>query len=240
MKKLKGKKQILLYAISGLGVNMLNLIVGTYLCDALMVEGFSANVENWTYFNKTLVVAGVWSIMILLAKILDGVIDLPFAAWTDNLKTKWGKRRPAILIGLIPMVIAYILFLFPLDKSGESLLNTIYLGVILCIFYSFYTLTMVTYYATFSEIIENDRDRVFLSNCKSVFDVVYFVLGYALIPVLIGSANIRIIAFIFLPLVLTMLIPLFMIKEKSTLDKKKLKWLVLLNQLNMLLKTSHL
>ena len=51
MKKLKGKKQILLYAISGLGVNMLNLIVGTYLCDALMVEGFSANVENWTYFN---------------------------------------------------------------------------------------------------------------------------------------------------------------------------------------------
>ena len=125
MKKLKGKKQILLYAISGLGVNMLNLIVGTYLCDALMVEGFSANVENWTYFNKTLVVAGVWSIMILLAKILDGVIDLPFAAWTDNLKTKWGKRRPAILIGLIPMVIAYILFLFPLDKSGESLLNTI-------------------------------------------------------------------------------------------------------------------
>lgn len=219
MKKLKGKKQILLYAISGLGVNMLNLIVGTYLCDALMVEGFSANVENWTYFNKTLVVAGVWSIMILVAKILDGVIDLPFAAWTDNLKTKWGKRRPAILIGLIPMVIAYILFLFPLDKGGESLLNTIYLGVILCIFYSFYTLTMVTYYATFSEIVENDRDRVFLSNCKSVFDVVYFVLGYALIPVLIGSANIRIIAFIFLPLVLTMLIPLFMIKEKSTLDK---------------------
>ena len=71
MKKLKGKKQILLYAISGLGVNMLNLIVGTYLCDALMVEGFSANVENWTYFNKTLVVAGVWSIMILFAKILE-------------------------------------------------------------------------------------------------------------------------------------------------------------------------
>lgn len=219
MKKLKGKKQILLYAISGLGVNMLNLIVGTYLCDALMVEGFSANVENWTYFNKTLVVAAVWSTMIFLAKVLDGVIDLPFAAWTDNLKTKWGKRRPAILIGLVPMIIAYILFLFPLDKSGESLANTIYLGIILCVFYAFYTLTMVTYYATFSEIVDNDKDRVLLSNFKSVFDVVYFVLGYALIPMMIGSNNIRTIAFIFLPLVLTMLIPLFMIKEKSTLEK---------------------
>ncbi len=219
MKTLKSKKQILLYAISGLGVNMLNLIVGTYLCDALMVEGFDANVENWTYANKTLVVAAVWSIMIFLSKVLDGVIDLPFAAWTDNLKTKWGKRRPAILIGLIPMVIAYILFLNPIDGSEKSLLNTIYLGVVLCIFYSFYTLTMVTYYATFSEIVDNDKDRVLLSNFKSVFDVVYFVLGYALIPMMIGSTNIRIIAYFFLPLVLTMLIPLFMIKEKSTLEK---------------------
>jgi Na+/melibiose symporter-like transporter len=49
-----------------------------------------------------------------------------------------------------------------------------------------------------------------------VFDVVYFVLGYALIPLMIGSINIRKIAFIFLPLVSTMLIALFMIKEKST------------------------
>lgn len=219
MRKLKNKKQIFLYSIGGLGVNMLNLIVGTYLCDALMVEGFSTNVENWTYMNKTLVVAGVWSIMILLSKILDGVIDIPFAGWTDNLKTKWGKRRPAILIGLVPMVISFILFLFPISIEEKSLVNTIYLGVVLCMFYTFYTLTMVTYYATFSEIVDNEKDRVLLSNFKSVFDVVYFVLGYALIPLMVGSVNIRMIAFIFLPLVLTMLIPLFMIKENSTKEE---------------------
>lgn len=215
MKKLKTRKQILLYSMAGLGVNMLNLIVGTYLCDALMVEGFSTNIENWTYANKTLVVAGVWSVMIFLAKVLDGIIDIPFAGWTDNLKTKWGKRRPAILIGLIPMIICFVLFLFP-PQNEATWINTIYLGVVLCGFYTFYTLTMVTYYATFSEIVDNDKDRVLLSNFKSVFDVIYFVLGYALIPLMIGSANIRIIAFIFLPLVSTMLIALFMIKEKST------------------------
>lgn len=218
MKKLTSKNQILLYAISGMGVNMLNLIVGTYLCDALMVEGFGKNVENWTYMNKTLVVAGVWSVMILVSKILDGVIDIPFAAWTDNLKSKWGRRRPAILLGLVPMIIAFILFLNPISSAEKSMLNTIYLGVVLCLFYTFYTLTMVTYYATFSEIVDNDKDRVLLSNFKSVFDVVYFVLGYALIPLMIGSMNIRVIGYIFLPLVLTMLIPLFMIKESSTLD----------------------
>lgn len=219
MQKIRGRKKLFLYGMAGLGINMLNLIIGSYLCDALMIEGFQENVENWTYLNKTLVVAGIWSIMIAVAKILDGFIDIPFAGWTDKLKSKWGKRRPAILLGMVPMLIAYVLFLFPLQNAEHSIVNTIWFGLTLCIFYAFYTLTMVTYYATFSEIVDNEQDRVALSNFKTVFDVVYFVLGYALIPAFIGSANIRIIALAFLPLSLTMLIPLFMIKEKSTLDK---------------------
>lgn len=219
MKKITGKRKLLFYGMAGIGMNMLNLIVASYLCDALMTEGFVENAENWTYANKTLVVAGIWSIMIAVGKVLDGLIDIPFAGWTDKLKCKWGKRRPAILLGLIPAIIAYVLFLFPLQNTANSLANTIWFGCLLCIFYAAYTLTMVTYYATFSEIVDNDKDRVLLSNFKTVFDVIYYVLGYALIPAFIGNMNIRTIALIFLPLVLTMLIPLFMIKERSTLDK---------------------
>ena len=219
MKKITGKFKLLLYGMSGLGVNMLNLIIGSYLCDALMTEGFVENASNWTYMDKTLVVAGLWSVMIAIGKVLDGFIDIPFAGWTDKLKSRWGKRRPAILAGLIPVTITYVLFLFPLQNTENSVLNTIWFGILLCLFYAFYTLTMVTYYATFSEIVDNDKDRIALSNYKTVFDVIYYVLGYALIPAFVGSMNIRIIAIIFLPLVLTMLIPLFMIKERSTLDE---------------------
>ncbi len=219
MQKIRGRGKLFLYGMAGLGVNMLNLIVGSYLCDALMVEGFQENIENWTYLNKTLVVAAIWSVLIAIAKIVDGVIDVPLAGWTDKLKSRWGKRRPAILLGMVPMMIAYTLFLFPLQNAEKSIVNTIWFGLMLCIFYTFYTLTMVTYYATFSEVVDNEPDRVALSNYKTIFDVVFFVLGYALIPAFIGSTNIRIIAFAFLPLSLTMLIPLFMIKEKSTLDK---------------------
>lgn len=218
MKKLTKRGQILLYGLSGFGVNMLNLIVGSYLCSALLVGGFKEHVENWTYLNTDLVIAGIWSVLILVAKILDGLIDIPMSSFTDNLKTKWGRRRPAILIGLIPTVIAYLLFLLPIDRTA-TLANTIWFGVILCLFYTSYTLTMLTYYGTFAEIVEKDSDRVFLSSVKSVCDVVYFILGYALIPVFVGmGTNIRIVALIFLPFVLTMLIPLLMIKEHPTND----------------------
>jgi hypothetical protein len=75
---------------------------------------------------------------------------------------------------------------------------------------------MLTYYATFSEICRDESDTLFLSNAKSICDVVYFSLSFALVPVFVScGVNIRIVALIFLPLVLTMLIPFFMLKENG-------------------------
>lgn len=216
MQKITSRKKLFLYGCSGIGVNMLSLIVGTYLCSALLTGGFGDDVASWTYLNKDLVIPAVWSILILGAKVLDGVIDIPFSSFTDNLKTRWGRRRPSILIGFVPMVVAYVLFLVPLN-SGATLLNTIWFGALLCVFYAFYTLTMLTYYATFAEITVKEQDTVFVSNVKSVCDVVYFIFGYALLPVFVGMGiNIRYVALIFLPLTLFMLIPLLMLKEKPT------------------------
>lgn len=213
MKKITSKKLLAVYGCSGLGVNMLNMIMGSYLCSALMTGGFIDNVENWTYLNKTLVVAGLWAVLRFIAKAFDGLIDLPLAAFADRLHTKFGRRKTAILIGLIPTVISYCLFLLPL-QAKESYLNTVWFGALLIIFYACYTLTMLTYYATFSEICESERDAVFLSNAKSICDVVYMSLSFALVPVFVAfGVNIRIAALIFLPLVLTMLIPMFLLKE---------------------------
>ncbi len=216
MKLLDKKWKMVIYACSGLGLNMLNMIMGVHLCNALIKDGFDSNVEFWTFENKTLVVVGLWMVLSWIVKTLDGVIDIPFSAFTDNLKTRWGRRRPAILIGYIPLMISYVLFLFPINNEA-SLANTIWFTVLLGIFYCAYTLTMVTWYATFAEIVATDHDRVFLSTVKSICDVVYFSLNFALVPLFVGmQINIRTIALIFLPLAVTMIIPLFMIKEPST------------------------
>ena len=177
MQKLKSKKQLALYGCSGIGVNMMTLMVGSYLCSALLVGGFDKHVESWTYLNRDLVIAGIWSIFVFLAKALDGIIDLPLARFADKINTKLGRRKTALLIGYVPMVVSYLLFMCPLTSSS-SLLNTIWFGVMLCSFYTFYTLTMLTFYATFSEVCETERDTVFISNAKSICDVVYFSLGY--------------------------------------------------------------
>ena len=150
----------------------------------------------------------------------DGAIS-DFDYLIDKIKCKFGRRKMGLLIGVIPTIITFVLFLIPLNNSA-TILNTVWFGVILCLFYSFYTLTMLTYYATFREVCATEKDVMFLSNVKSIFDVVYFSLGFALIPLFIGmKLNIRVIALIFLPLSLTMLIPFFMLKENKDEENTK-------------------
>jgi len=218
MKVIKGKGKMLLYACSAMGVNLLNLVMGSYLCSALLVGGFGTPeaIANQTFAGKDLVVAGVWAAFALIAKIIDGVIDIPMASLTDNLKTRWGRRRPSILAGLIILILSYVAFALFTPQDGATLLNTIYYGIILCLFYCSYTLTMVSYYATFTEIVDNEQDRNYISNVKSVCDIVYFIVGYVAVAALLKGMNIRYVALIVLPIVLLMLIPMFMIKEKST------------------------
>ncbi len=217
MRKLQRKRHLILYALSGMGVNMLNLMVGSYLCSAVLVGGFGENaVAHQTFAQRDLVIAGVWSVFVLLAKIIDGVIDVPMASFTDRLRTRWGRRRPSLIIGFVPMVLFYLLFSVAPVQTGATLLNTIFFGVVLCGFYSFYTLTMVTYYATFTEIVDTPHERSLLANVKSVCDIVYFILGYVVVRMLLNGLNIRVVALLVLPLSLTMLIPLFLIKEPST------------------------
>lgn len=214
MKKINKKSSMILYAFAGMGVNMLNLMMGSYLCSAIIADGFTKEAAVFqTFEQRNIVIVSLWAIFGAVAKVLDGIIDIPMAAFADNLKSKFGRRRPALVIGMIPMIISYVLFMFVPNPTGATILNTVYLGIMLCVFYSFYTLTMVTYYATYTEIVDNTEDRNFISNAKSVFDIVYFILGYVLIRAFLESVNIRTVALCVLPIVLTMVIPLFMIKE---------------------------
>lgn len=214
MKKIHARHELILYAFSGMGINMLNIMISSYLCSALLIGGFGkAAIPFQTMAQRDLVIPAVWAIFVLAAKIIDGVIDIPMAAFSDKLRTRWGRRRPAILIGLVMVVAAYALFLVIPDSRSGSVINTIYFGLLLCVFYSFYTLTMVTYYATFTEIVNTQQERAFLSDTKAVFDIVYFILGYVVVRLLLNSMNIRLVSLIVLPVSLTMLIPLIMIKE---------------------------
>ena len=98
MQKIKGKPKMLLYGCAGLGVNLLNLFMTSYLCSALLIGGFAEEVLPFqTCVSHDLIIASVWAVFAFAAKIIDGVIDIPMASLTDRLKSRWGRRRPSLV-----------------------------------------------------------------------------------------------------------------------------------------------
>lgn len=224
MKKLK-RGLLPLYALAGFGPNILNTVLTIYLIDALQATGFGANMENWTFASKTIIAVGIFSVLSFIAKLVDGIIDVPFAALTDTLKSRFGRRRPVIFIGMIPMIVSYLLFCFPPSLKENSVGNSFYFGALLLVFYSFYTMTMVTYYGTYAEVAKNENDRFYLSNWKAFIDTVQYALAYALIPVFIGTGvNIKMVALIMAPLFLTMALVFILVRENSTLPGAEKKY----------------
>ena len=216
MKTLK-RKQLPLYALAGFGLNLLNTIFAIYLTDALIGTGFIVNKQYWTFAGTTIVEMAIFTVLITLGKIFDGVVDVPLAGLVDKIHTKWGKRRPAILIGTILTILFYVGLCFPLERVANSVPNAIWIGVLTFFFFGAYTLTYVTYYGTFSEVTDNSEDRIYLSNWKSFIDTIQYAIAYALIPVFVGlEINIQYIALAVAPLGLTMLFAIFLIKERST------------------------
>ena len=217
MKKLT-RKQIPFFAFASFGPCMLSTIISVYLVDALQTAGFGQNLEQWTFAGKTIVAVGLFSIMKAIANLMDGLVEVPVATIVQNLKTPWGRRRPAIVVGTVVMTLAYVLFCFPISNQENSVANSIYLGILLTIFVSFFTLAINALFGTYAEITANDNDRLLLTNVKAAFDTIQYSIAYALIPVFIGfNINIRHIGLYMAPLSLTMLIAIFLIKEKSSL-----------------------
>ena len=217
MKKLK-RWQIPLFAFASFGPCMLSTIISVYLVDALQTAGFGSNLEQWTFAGKTIIAVGLFSVMKAISSLMDGLTEVPCATIVQNLKTPWGRRRPAILVGTVVMTLAYILFCFPISYEENSVANSIWCGILLTVFVSFFTLAINALFGTYAEITANDNDRLFLTNIKAAFDTIQYSIAYALIPVFIGfGINIRQIGLYFAPLALTMVIAIVLIKENSTM-----------------------
>lgn len=224
MRKLK-RWQIPFFAFASFGPCMLSTIISVYLVDALQTAGFGQNLEQWTFAGKTIVAVGLFSVMKAIANLMDGLVEVPVATFVQNLKTPWGRRRPAIVVGTAVMTLAYILFCFPISSQENSVANSIYLGIMLTLFVSFFTLAINALFGTYAEITATDDDRLLLTNVKAAFDTIQYSIAYALIPVFIGfGINIRHIGLYMAPLALTMLIAVVLIKEDSTMPGAVVKY----------------
>ena len=225
---LKNKWQEIVFALSGFGPNLLMVLMGAYFTDAINPAALNTDgVSLQAIGNACYILPLVFPVLWMLAKIFDGLIDIPMAAITDGLKTRWGRRRPPIFVCFIPMVLSYAMCWIPVFGPEESarLANTIWIVCWALVFFATYTMCLIAFYGSLSTVCATDSQRLRVSSFKSFFDTISYCLVYALVPVILQAFNMHIDKFtlFLLPLMATMIIPLFMIKEGEKFEKKAIE-----------------
>ena len=211
----------ILFAATGFGPNLLMVLMMAYFTDAVIPTGLKADVGFWSYGGTIIVSTIIFPILWTIGRVFDGIVDVPLAAFTDNLKNKTGKRWIAILIAVVPMVLSFVLCWIPIfGRSGELSLgqqigNSVWIFFWSIVFFASYTLALITFYGALSDVCSDQTQRARVSAYKSVFDTISYALVYAAIPAIFKAIGVPIwqVALFGTPVMITILFPIFMQKK---------------------------
>ena len=207
-----------IYALGSFGPGFMYQIVMTYLL--YFYRPALSRVETGAL---VLAPAGAYAAGMLIARILDGVVDIPIATWTDNLKSKWGRRRPLMILGFIPTILSFLLLWYP-PLSGNSIGadghwgNAIFVAVVSSLYFFFHTLIIVPYLASLSEIVPDEQSRVRVASWQTFFATAGYVLTYVVAPILFDHFGVRGTIWMLVPVFLSFIGPIMVIKESSTVE----------------------
>lgn len=210
----------LLFAMSGFGPGFLMIMMSAYFTDAInptaLPPGSPMAISPTGYI---FILPLVFPVLIMIAKMIDGVVDIPLANITDTLKSKHGKRRLPIVIGFIPMVLGYTMTWWMV--SDNQTFMTIWIIFWSILFFISYSNNLIAFYGSISEVCVDGNQRLRVSIFKAFFDTIAYSLAYALVPLLISrDFHIGKLALVLTPLMLTLIIPLFLIKEGDKFKEK--------------------
>ena len=96
----------------------------------------------------------LWAGSISLIVVLWDAVTDPFIGWlSDNCRSKKGRRRPFMLIGIFPWLITLTLMYTKVDLTGGA--QFFYYVVMAMLFWTSYTLCDVPYKALGAELTDN-------------------------------------------------------------------------------------
>ena len=227
MKQIK-RWQEPIYAIGGFGPGFMYQIVLTYL-----LYFYRPALQSIAGGAVVFAPAAGYAAGILVARILDGIVDIPIAAWTDNMRSRWGPPQTVDGDWVDPRCgRLYTALVSPI--TGNSLGenghwgNALYVALMSSVFFFFYTLIVVPYLASLSEIVPDETSRVRVASWQTFFNTAGYVLTFVVAPMLFDRFGVRGAIWLLLPSFLSFIGPILVIKEEptnqaETAEKKKAK-----------------
>ncbi len=119
---------------------------------------------------------GVIGIILAGGRVLDAFTDPLIGFLSDHTRSKWGRRKPFIVISGPILFISFILVWLP-PVNGNSLINAAFLATVLFFYYWSYTGMLIPWFAYLPEISADNNTRVKVATIGVVIGVVGALIG---------------------------------------------------------------
>ena len=134
---------------------------------------------------------GFVGLVLALSRVFDGITDPLIGFYSDRIRTRWGRRKPFILVGTPIFVIGvWLLWVPPIEFTEVSILGLTmssgypYLLGVLVMVYIGATIKDVPYSAWGAELAQGYNERTVIMSWKEAFTVCGSLIG-AMTPAII-------------------------------------------------------
>ena len=117
--------------------------------------------------------------LLLLSRCWDAVTDPIVGRLSDLTLTRWGRRRPWLMVAAIPLAISYF-FLWQVIPGAGQFLDFVYYLFWLVLYNTFYTCISVPHLALIPEMTDDDKEQTQLTSYKIVTLVLAALFGTTL------------------------------------------------------------
>lgn len=131
-----------------------------------LVGGIS-NYLLFFYTDVFGIAAGAAGVLLLVSRIWDGINDPLMGIIADRTKSRWGRYRPYILFGAIPVALFTVLIFLTPDLSPAGKLIWAYVTFLL--WEIAFTVVAVPYNALATSLTTDSQERSSLSSVKTIF-----------------------------------------------------------------------
>ncbi len=122
---------------------------------------------------------------IMIGKIWDAVTDPMMGFISDRTRTRWGRRRPYLLYGSVPLLFS-MWFFFTNPHIANPILLTVWATFALMLLNTAYTVINVPYSALTPELTDDYHERTSLNGFRFGFAVIGTILGAAAVQPIVG------------------------------------------------------
>jgi GPH family glycoside/pentoside/hexuronide:cation symporter len=126
----------------------------------------------------------VLGVVVLLSRVWDAVIDPAIGALSDRTTGRWGRRRPWMAGGAVPLALTFVL-LVVIPHIESPVLEGVYLGALTFVFFVFWTTVTVPYEALGAELSFDYDERTRLLGVREAAVLAGTLLA-AVIPIAVG------------------------------------------------------